>query len=160
MSQDKTLYTAANLPRATGLRFAIVYARFNSSITEKLLKGATGALADAGAADVDVNIFEVPGCFELPIVAKKLAGSKRYDAVIALGAVIRGETPHFEYVAGEAASGIARAAYDMGVPIAFGVITTDTFEQAAERAGGRIGNKGAEAALTAVATANVLKAIG
>ena len=131
---------------ARGLKFAVVVARFNRDITEKLLEGAQQALGEAGAAAVDV--FHVPGAFELPLAAQRLA--QAYDAVIALGAVIRGETPHFEYVAGEAARGLQQAALETGKPVAFGVLTTDTHEQAAARAGGSNGNKGYDAAMTAV----------
>ena len=131
---------------AHGLKIAIVVARFNESITGKLLEGAQAALKDAGADQVD--IFHVPGAFELPFAAKKLAA--KYAAVVALGAVIRGGTPHFDYVAGECARGIMQVALETGVPVAFGVLTTATPEQAAERAGGALGNKGYDAAMTAV----------
>jgi 6,7-dimethyl-8-ribityllumazine synthase len=131
---------------ASGLRFAIVVARFNSEITERLLDGARKALEEAGAAGWEV--FWVPGSFELPLAAKRLA--KKYDAIVAVGAVIRGETPHFDYVAGEAARGLQQVALETGVPVAFGVLTTDTYEQAAARAGGDHGNKGYDAAMTAI----------
>jgi len=137
---------------ARGLRFAIVVARFNSNITGKLLEGAQRALREAAATLVDV--FYVPGAFELPLAAKHLAES--YDAIVALGAVIRGATPHFDYVAGEAARGLQQAALDMGVPVAFGVLTTDTVEQAEERAGGSHGNKGHDAAMTAIEMARFI----
>jgi 6,7-dimethyl-8-ribityllumazine synthase len=137
---------------ARGLRFAIVVARFNSNITAKLLEGAQKALHDASAAVADV--YYVPGAFELPLAAKHLAES--YDAIVALGAVIRGGTPHFDYVAGEAARGLMRAALDTGVPVAFGVLTTDTVEQAEERAGGSHGNKGFDAAKTAIEMARFI----
>ncbi len=133
---------------ASGLRFAVVVARFNSAITEKLLEGAEEALTKAGAAHRDV--FRVPGAFELPLAAKMLANTHRYHGVIALGAVIRGGTPHFDYVAGEAARGLQDAALGTGVPVAFGVLTTDTVEQAESRAGGADGNKGFDAAMTAI----------
>ena len=133
---------------ARGLRFAIVVARFNSAITEKLLEGAREALTKAGADNERIEVFHVPGAFELPFAVRTLA--KNYDAVIALGAVIRGETPHFEYVAGAAANGLQQAALDTGVPVAFGVLTTDTVAQAAARAGGEHGNKGYDAAMTAI----------
>ena len=137
---------------ATGLRFAIVVARFNSMITEKLLDGAREALAKA-----EVDVFRVPGAFELPLAAKMLAQTHRYHGIIALGAVIRGDTPHFDYVAGEAARGIADASAESGVPVAFGVLTTDTEQQAIDRAGGRSANKGADAAMTAIEMANLLR---
>lgn len=133
---------------ASGLRFAVVVARFNSVITDKLLEGAEEALQKAGAAHHDV--FRVPGAFELPLAAKMLANTHRYHGVIALGAVIRGGTPHFDYVAGEAARGLQNAALDTGVPVAFGVLTTDTMAQAESRAGGADGNKGFDAAMTAI----------
>jgi 6,7-dimethyl-8-ribityllumazine synthase len=134
---------------ARGLKFAIVVARFNREITEKLLEGARQALKDAGADRVDE--FSVPGAFELPLAARRLARRIRmYHAVIALGAVVRGETPHFEYVAGEAARGLQQVALECDVPVAFGVLTTDTYEQAQARAGGCRGNKGYDAAMTAI----------
>jgi 6,7-dimethyl-8-ribityllumazine synthase len=131
---------------ARGLKFAVIVARFNAAITGKLLEGARQALTEAGAATVEV--FYVPGAFELPLAAKRLV--KTYDAVIALGAVIRGETPHFDYVAGEAARGLQQVALENNVPVAFGVLTTDTYEQAEARAGGSHGNKGYDAAMTAI----------
>jgi 6,7-dimethyl-8-ribityllumazine synthase len=137
---------------AHGLRFAIVVARFNSNITGKLLEGARQALQEATAQTVDV--FYVPGAFELPLAAKHLAES--YDAIVALGAVIRGETPHFDYVAGEAARGLQQVALETGVPVSFGVLTTDTLEQAEARAGGSHGNKGHDAAMTAVEMARFI----
>ena len=133
---------------ATGLNFAILVARFNSAITEKLLAGAREAFIKAGAKSQQV--FYVPGAFELPFAAKKLAERGGFDAIVALGAVIRGGTPHFEYVAGEAARGLQQAGLDSGVPVIFGVLTTDNWEQAAARAGGAAGNKGFDAAMTAI----------
>jgi 6,7-dimethyl-8-ribityllumazine synthase len=133
---------------ARGLKFAIVVARFNGEITEKLLDGAREALKRAGAESIEV--FHVPGSFELPLAAKMLAHRHCYDAVIALGAVIRGETPHFDYVAGEAARGLQQVALETGLPVAFGVLTTNTQEQAEARAGGAGGNKGHDAAMTAI----------
>jgi 6,7-dimethyl-8-ribityllumazine synthase len=134
---------------AHGLRFAIVVARFNSKITEKLLEGARHALREAGATQVDE--FSVPGAFELPLAALRiLRHHPNTSAVVALGAVIRGDTPHFEYVAGEAARGLQQVALETGKPVAFGVLTTDTFEQAMARAGGEFGNKGYDAAMTAI----------
>ncbi len=133
---------------ATGLNFAILVARFNSAITEKLLAGAREAFTKAGAKSQQV--FYVPGSFELPFAAKKLAERGGFDAIVALGAVIRGGTPHFEYVAGEAARGLQQAGLDSGVPVIFGVLTTDNWEQAEARAGGAAGNKGFDAAMTAI----------
>ncbi len=139
------------------LRFGVVIARFNDFVVEPLLRGAVDALKRHGAADKQIEIVRVPGAFDLPVVVRKLALSRRYEALIALGAVIRGQTPHFDYVAGECASGLARIALESGVPIAFGVLTTDTMEQAVDRAGGKAGNKGADAALTALEMANLLR---
>ena len=140
---------------ASGLRFAIVVARFNAEITQKLLGGAQEALAGAGASGVDV--FYVPGAFELPLAARQLALTKRYGGIVALGAVIRGETPHFDFVAAEAARGLQQVALECSVPVAFGVLTTDTHRQAEERAGGKHGNKGYDAAMTAIEMARFLK---
>jgi 6,7-dimethyl-8-ribityllumazine synthase len=142
---------------ARDLRFALVVARFNDFVVEPLLRGALDALRRHGATDKQIEIVRVPGAFDLPIVARKLALSRRYEALIALGAVIRGQTPHFDYVAGECASGLARIALESGVPVAFGVLTTDTVEQAVDRAGGKAGNKGADAALAAIEMANLLR---
>jgi 6,7-dimethyl-8-ribityllumazine synthase len=136
------------------LRFALVISRFNDFVVEPLVRGAIDALKRHGASDKQIEIVRVPGAFDLPIVARKLALSRRFEALIALGAVIRGQTPHFDYVAGECASGLARIALESGVPIAFGVLTTDTVEQAVDRAGGKAGNKGADAALAALEMAN------
>jgi 6,7-dimethyl-8-ribityllumazine synthase len=142
---------------ARDLRFAIVASRFNDTIVEALIRGAVDALLRHGASEKQLDLVRVPGAFDLPFVAKRLAASKRYDAVVALGAVIRGATPHFEHVAGQCAAGIARAAEETGVPVAFGVLTTDTIEQAIERAGTKAGNKGADAALSALELANLLR---
>jgi 6,7-dimethyl-8-ribityllumazine synthase len=142
---------------ARDLRFVCVAARFNEVVVEPLLRGALDALRRHGVADKQIEIVRVPGAYEIPLVARKLAASRRYDALIALGAVVRGETPHFDYVAGECASGLSRIALESGVPIAFGVLTTDTMEQAMDRAGGKAGNKGADAALTAIEMANLLR---
>jgi 6,7-dimethyl-8-ribityllumazine synthase len=139
------------------LRFAFVAARFNEFVVDALLRGALDALKRHGATEKQIEIVRVPGAFDIPIAARKLALSRRYDAVVAIGAVIRGQTPHFDYVAGECASGLARIALESGVPIAFGVLTTDTMEQAVDRAGGKAGNKGADAALAAVEMANLLR---
>jgi 6,7-dimethyl-8-ribityllumazine synthase len=143
---------------ARGLKFAIVIARFNSFITEKLLEGARDALQRSGC-NVDADVARVPGSWELPAAAKALASTRRFDAVIALGAVIKGDTPHFDYVAGNAASGLASVQAETGVPVAFGVITTLTVEQAIDRAGAKSGNKGFDAAMTAIEMANLLKQI-
>ena len=143
---------------ARDLRFVLIAARFNASIVDLLIRGALDVLKRHGA-EQQIEIVRVPGAFDIPIVARKLALSHRYDALIALGAVIRGETPHFDFVAGECASGLARIALESGVPIAFGVLTTDTMEQAADRAGGKAGNKGADAALTAIEMANLLRGL-
>ena len=142
---------------ATGRRFAIAVARFNEFVTGRLLEGALEALAAAGVADEDVDVVWVPGAFELPIVATRLAGSRTYDGVICLGAVIRGETAHFEHVAGQAAAGIRTAAQETGVPVAFGVLTTESLEQALDRAGGAHGNKGWDAARAVIETASLLE---
>lgn len=142
---------------AHGLRFAVVLSRFNDFIGERLLAGALDALRRSGAADDAIDLVRVPGAFEIPVAARELARSGRYDAVVCVGCVIRGATAHFDYVAGEMASGIAAVARETGVPIAFGVLTTETIEQAIERAGSKAGNKGFEAAMTAVEMANLLR---
>ena len=142
---------------ATGLKFGIIAARFNDFITTKLLDGAIDALQRHGAADGDIEVVKVPGSFEIPFVAKAMAQAKKYDAVICLGAVIRGATPHFEYVSAEVSKGVAAVAMDAGLPVIFGVLTTDTIEQAIERAGSKSGNKGWDAALAAVEMANLAK---
>ena len=139
------------------LRIAFVAARFNEFVVEPLIRGALDALKRHGVAEKQIEVIRVPGAFEIPIVLRKLALSRRYDALIALGAVIRGDTPHFDYVAGECASGVSRVALESGIPIAFGVLTTDTVEQAMDRAGGKAGNKGADAALTAIEMVNLLR---
>ncbi len=144
---------------ATGLKFAIVVARFNDLITKSLLDGCVDALRRHGAEDALIEIMWCPGAFEIPMVAKQAAVSGRYDAIICLGAVIRGSTPHFDFVAGEAASGIARVGNETGIPTIFGVLTTETIEQAIERAGTKAGNKGADAAVTAIEMVNLLAAI-
>lgn len=142
-----------------GLKFGIVAARFNEFITSKLLAGALDALKRHGVEEKDIEIAWVPGAFEIPLLAKKLAESKRYDAVICLGAVIRGATPHFDYVSAEVSKGVANTSLQTGLPIIFGVLTTDNIEQAIERAGTKAGNKGFDAAVTAMETANLLKQI-
>lgn len=143
-----------------GLRFGIVVGRFNEFISSRLLSGCLDALNRHGVDDKDVHVAWVPGSFEIPLVAQKMARSAAYDAVICLGAVIRGATPHFEYVSAEVSKGIAKVALDTGVPTIFGVLTTDTIEQAIERAGTKAGNKGWEAAVTAIEMANLNKLIG
>ncbi len=142
---------------ARDLRFAIVTTRFNEFVVEPLLRGALDALKRHGANEKQIEIVRVPGAFDMPVVVRKLALSRRYEALIALGAVIRGQTPHFDYVAGECASGLARIALESGVPVGFGVLTTETMEQAVDRAGGKAGNKGADAALAALEMANLLR---
>jgi 6,7-dimethyl-8-ribityllumazine synthase len=144
---------------AAGLRFAIVVSRFNSFITERLLAGAMDAIQRAGADAESIDVVKVPGSWEMPMAACELARQNRYDAVICLGAVIRGDTPHFDYVAAEAAKGVAHASIDTGVPVAFGVLTTNTLEQAIDRAGAKGGNKGFDAAMTAIEMANLLRTI-
>jgi 6,7-dimethyl-8-ribityllumazine synthase len=138
-------------------RFVLVVSRFNSFIVESLVAGAIDTLKRHGAADADIHLVRVPGAFELPLVAQRLATAGRYDAVIALGAVIRGGTPHFEYVAGECIKGLATVAAQHNVPVAFGVLTVDTIEQAIERAGTKAGNKGVEAALSAIEMVSLLR---
>ncbi len=143
--------------KADGLKFGVLVSRFNEFITGKLKDGAIDALVRHGAAEDDITIVWVPGSFELPMAAQKMAQSGDYDAVIAIGAVIRGATPHFDFVAGEAAKGLARVGLDTGVPVIFGVVTTENLEDAIERAGVRIANRGFEAAVTAIETVNVMK---
>jgi 6,7-dimethyl-8-ribityllumazine synthase len=142
---------------ARDLRFAIVASRFNEFIVDSLVRGAVDALLRHGAGEKQVEIIRVPGAYDLPFVVKRVATSKRYDAIVALGAVVRGATPHFDHVAGQCASGLARVSEETGVPVAFGVLTTDTIEQAIERAGTKAGNKGADAALCALELANLLR---
>jgi 6,7-dimethyl-8-ribityllumazine synthase len=145
---------------AVGLRFAIIVARFNSFVTERLVSGCLDALQRSGAKMADVELVKVPGSWEMPVTAKALAKQGRFDAIICLGAVIRGDTPHFDYVAGQAASGLAQIAVETGVPVAFGVLTTNTVEQAVDRAGAKSGNKGFDAAMTAIEMANLLRKLG
>ncbi len=140
-----------------GLKFGVVVSRFNELITRRLLEGALDILRRHGVKDDDVDVVWTPGAFEVPLVAQKLAASARYDAVVALAAVIRGSTPHFDYIAKEVSKGLAEVALKTGVPVAFGVITADTLEQAVERAGTKAGNKGADAARSAIEMANLLK---
>ena len=144
---------------AAGLRFAVVVSRFNAFITERLLQGALDALHRAGAAGEDLDVVRVPGAFEIPVTARHLAETGRYDAIICLGTVIRGETPHFEYISAEASKGIATAALGSGVPMSFGILTVENLEQAVDRAGLKSGNKGFEAAMTAIEMANLIRKI-
>jgi 6,7-dimethyl-8-ribityllumazine synthase len=141
---------------ASGKRFALIVSRFNEFFANRLLNGAEDCLIRHGAAPEDVEVFRVPGSFELPLVAKKVAQTGKFQAVVCLGAVVRGQTPHFDFVASEAAKGVARVGLDTEVPVIFGVITTDTIEQAVDRSGARAGNRGAEAALAAIEMANLL----
>lgn len=145
--------------QATGLKFGIIVSRFNDFITSRLLDGALDALIRHGADEKDIEIIKVPGSFEIPMVAKRMANKGTYDAIICLGTVIRGATPHFEYVAAEVSKGIATASMETGIPISFGIITSDTIEQAIERAGSKSGNKGWDAAMTAIEMAKVIKKI-
>ncbi len=142
-----------------GLKFGVVVSRFNEFITRKLLEGAQDALLRHGVNEEDIDIAWVPGSFEIPLVAQKLAQTKRYDAVICLGAVVRGGTPHFEYIAAEVIKGIAKVGLETGLPVSYGVITADTLEQAIERAGTKAGNRGFDAAVDAIEMANLLKSI-
>ena len=144
----------------TGLKFGLVVARFNEFITKKLLEGAEDALVRHGVKQADIDVAWVPGSFEIPLVAKKLAQTKKYDAVICLGAVIRGGTPHFDYIAAEVTKGIAAAGLETGLPIIYGVLTADSLEQAIERAGTKEGNQGFKAAASAIEMANLVKSIG
>lgn len=145
--------------KADGLRFAIVASRWNDLIVSRLIGGAQDALLRFGARESDLTLVRVPGSFEVPLAAKTLASSARYDAIICVGAVIRGETPHFDYIAAEVTKGMAAVSLETGVPIAYGIITADTVEQAINRAGVKAGNKGFEAAMAAVEMANLLKAL-
>jgi len=153
----KKVYQGALL--AQGLKFGVVVARFNEFISSRLLDGAQDALLRHGAKEEDIEMAWTPGSFEIPLVAQKMAESKKYDAVICLGAIIRGGTPHFDYVAAEASKGIAKVSLDTGVPVIFGIITADTLEQAIERAGVKEGNMGAKAAVSAIEMANLIKSL-
>jgi 6,7-dimethyl-8-ribityllumazine synthase len=146
--------------RVGDLRIALVASRFNADVVERLVAGAVDALVARGALRSGLELVRVPGAYDLPPVVRRIATSGRYDAVVALGAVIRGETPHFDYVAGECAAGLARIADETGVPVAFGVLTTENEQQALERAGGSQGNKGADAAHAAIELANLLRKLG
>jgi 6,7-dimethyl-8-ribityllumazine synthase len=143
-----------------GLKFGVVVSRFNEFFSQKLLEGAVDALRRHGVVETDIEIAWTPGSFEIPLIAQKMAQSKKYNAVICLGAVIRGGTPHFDYIAAEVTKGIAKVNLDTGVPVSYGVITTDTLEQAVERSGSKAGNKGFDAAVSAIEMANLAKAIG
>jgi 6,7-dimethyl-8-ribityllumazine synthase len=145
---------------AKGLKVALLLSRFNDFIGDRLKEGALDTLLRSGANEKDIDIVMVPGSFEIPLIASKLARKKRYDALICLGAVIRGSTPHFEYVSAEVSKGIARVSLEEGIPISFGIITADNLEQAIERAGTKSGNKGRDAAFSAIEMANLLKEIG
>jgi len=145
---------------AKDMKFCIIVSRFNDFITGKLLDGAVDAIQRHGGKDSDIDVVRVPGAFEIPLMAKKFAKTGKYNAVIALGTVIRGATPHFDFVASEASKGIAVASLETEVPVSFGVVTTDTIEQAIERAGSKSGNKGWDAALTAIEMASLMKAAG
>ena len=143
-----------------GLKFGLVVSRFNEYFSKKLLEGAQDALLRHGVNEEDIEVAWTPGAFEMPLIAQKLAQTKKYDAVICLGAVIRGGTPHFDYIASEVTKGIAKINLDSGVPVIYGVITTDTLEQAVERSGTKAGNKGFDAAVSAIEMANLVKSIG
>lgn len=148
-------YIEGNLS-AEGKKFGIIVARFNSFVSDKLLEGAIDSLVRSGANAADIDVARVPGAFELPLVTKKMAASGKYDAIITLGAVIRGATPHFDVVVNEASKGVAQVSIDSGVPVMFGVLTTETIEQAIERSGTKAGNKGAEVAVAAIEMANLI----
>lgn len=144
---------------AKGKKFVLVASRFNDFITDRLVGGAMDALLRSGAKDADIEIVKVPGAFEIPLIAKKMAAKKKYDAVICLGAVIRGATPHFDYVSAEVSKGIALVSMESGLPVIFGIITADTIEQAIERAGAKAGNKGWSAAMSAIEMVNLIEAV-
>lgn len=146
--------------KAEGLKFAIVSSRFNNFIGDKLVQGALDALTRTGAREEDIEIYKVPGSFEIPQAARRLADSRKYDAVVCVGAIIRGATPHFEYIAAEVAKGLARISLESNIPVVYGIVTTDNIEQAIERAGTKVGNKGWDAALTAVEMINLYKGMG
>ncbi len=145
--------------QAKGIKFGIIVGRFNSFISERLLEGALDTLKRSGAVDKDIDIARVPGAYEMPLISQKMVQTKRYDAVICLGAVIRGATPHFDYVSGEVAKGVAQVGMDSGIPVIFGVLTTDTVEQAIERAGTKAGNKGSDCASAAIEMVNLIDTI-
>jgi len=143
--------------QARGMRIGILLGRFNSFIGDRLLEGAIDTLVRHGASEADIDVVRVPGAYEMPLAARKMAASGKYEALIALGAVIRGATPHFDYVAGECSKGLSQVSMDSGIPVGFGVLTVDTIEQAIERAGTKAGNKGADAALAAMEMVNLLR---
>jgi 6,7-dimethyl-8-ribityllumazine synthase len=145
--------------KAEGFRFALVASRWNDFLTARLVEGALDALERLGAEEKAVALFKVPGSFEIPLLARKLAASGKYDAVVCLGTIIRGQTPHFEYIAGEVTKGIAQAGMETGVPVVYGIVTADTLEQAIDRAGVKAGNKGFEAAMSAVELVNLYKTV-
>ncbi len=145
--------------KGDGKKFGIVVARFNSFISEKLLEGALDSLTRSGVADADIEVVRVPGAYEIPLIAKKLAASQKYDALICLGAVIRGATPHFDVVVNEVSKGTAQVSLETGIPVLFGVLTTETIEQAIERAGTKAGNKGGEVAVAAIEMANIIEVL-
>lgn len=151
-------YIEGNL-KADGKKFGIVVARFNSFISEKLLEGAIDSLVRSGALEADIDVARVPGAFEIPLIAKKMATTQKYDAIICLGVVIRGATPHFDVVVNEVSKGTAQVGLDLGMPVLFGVLTTETIEQAIERAGTKAGNKGADVAVAAIEMANLVSAL-
>jgi len=155
----KDMKTIEGRLQADGLRFALVASRFNDFIVEKLISGAVDYLVRHGADEKELTLVRIPGSFEMPVVVKRLAGKQEFDGIICLGAVIRGATPHFEYVAAEVSKGLANVAIESGTPVGFGILTTDTLEQAIERAGSKAGNKGAEAAQATLETVRVLKQI-
>jgi 6,7-dimethyl-8-ribityllumazine synthase len=141
----------------SGIKIAVVVSRFNAFVTERLLSGAMDCLSRHGVSETDIDVYRCPGAFEIPSVAKRIIEQKKHDAVICLGAVIRGETPHFEYVAGESAKGVAELSLDSKIPVIYGILTTDTVEQAIDRAGGKSGNKGYDAAVSAIEMVNLFK---
>ncbi len=145
---------------ATGKKFTIIMSRFNDFISERLVGGAVDGLVRSGAVEKDIEIIKVPGAFEIPLVAKTIAAKKEVNAIICLGAVIRGATPHFDYVSAEVSKGIAQVSMESGVPVIFGILTTDTIEQAIERAGTKAGNKGWDAAISAIEMANLMELVG
>ncbi len=145
---------------ATGKKFTIIMSRFNDFISERLVGGAIDGLVRSGAAEKDIDVVKVPGAFEIPLVAKTIAAKKKVNAIICLGAVIRGATPHFDYVSAEVSKGIAQVSMESGVPVIFGILTTDTIEQAIERAGTKAGNKGWDAAISAIEMANLMELVG
>jgi 6,7-dimethyl-8-ribityllumazine synthase len=140
--------------KAEGFRYAIIVSRWNEFLTDRLVEGAIETLGRLGASENQIEVFKVPGAFEIPLAARKIATSKRFDAVLCVGAVLRGQTPHFDFVAGEATRGVTNAALESGIPVVYGIITADTLEQAIDRAGVKAGNKGSEAAMVAVEMAN------